>query len=235
MGTNRIDCYLDIASLYSYVCFEDMHPNLGRLRANGIEVEFHPVFLGGLLNLTGNKPPWTSAAKARYLGYDSPRAARRVGITDYAPPEDLLQRAKTQSALRALLFVKARFPRETFLSVLRFLLHRFWTPPHADVVDEASLKALLLQATETPTRGSRLFTEPDVDAIMQGRAEMKGKLIEDTGRLAEDGAFGCPWLVATNSRGEVEPFFGSDRFNHMYIFLGLPFQDVVVLEPGAKL
>ncbi|KAG6025816.1 hypothetical protein E4U41_001443, partial [Claviceps citrina] len=254
-----------------YVCFEDLWGNLDKLAAHGVQVEFHPVFLGGINHLSGknlllsfrplhsvlgNKPPWTLAAKADYLARDAPRAASRVGITALSPPRDLLSRARTQSALRALLFIKANFARETFLSALRFLFRAFWTPPNGDVVDEESLRALLAGATAAAAAAAAaaagggesgddargggdglLFSRAEVDAIMEGRGRMKEALVEETGRAVEAGAFGCPWLVVEDARGRVEPFFGSDRFNHIYRHLGVPFQDVSLLDPapGSKL
>ncbi|KAG5924516.1 hypothetical protein E4U42_004619 [Claviceps africana] len=216
MGRGRIDCYLDIASLFSYVCFEDLWPNLDTLAAHGVQVEFHPVFLGGIMHLTGNKPPWTLAAKSEYLARDAARAASRVGITRFATPPDLMSRARTQSALRALLFIKANFPAETFLSALRFLLHRFWTPPNADVVGEDGLRGLLAEATRR-RGGDRLFGPAEVDGIMDGRAQMKGRLVEETRRAVDAGAFGCPWLLVADSEGRVEPFFGSDRYVCIFV------------------
>ncbi|KAG5924847.1 hypothetical protein E4U53_003376 [Claviceps sorghi] len=231
-GRGRIDCYLDIASLLSYVCFEDLWPKLDTLAAHGVEVEFHPVFLGGIMHLTGNKPPWTLAAKSKYLARDAARAASRVAITRFAMPPDFLSRARTQSALRALLFIKANFPADTFLSALRFLFCRFWTPPNADVVDEDSLRGLLAEATRGEGGGAdRLFSPAEVDGVMDGRAQMKRLLAEETARAVEAGAFGCPWLLVADSEGRVEPFFGSDRFNHVYRHLGLPFQDIALLAP----
>ncbi|KAG5996711.1 hypothetical protein E4U43_002812 [Claviceps pusilla] len=196
------------------------------------------------MHLTGNKPPWTLASKSKYLARDAPRAASRAGITRFAAPPDFLSRARTQSALRALLFIKAHFPRETFLSALRFLFYRFWTPPNADVVAEDSLRGLLAEATrDAAGEGAaaagggggkdRLFSRDEVDGIMDGRAQMKEVLAEETGRAVEAGAFGCPWLLVTDSKGKVEPFFGSDRFNHIYRHLGIPFQDIAILAPAS--
>ncbi|OAA34547.1 Dihydrofolate reductase [Metarhizium rileyi] len=229
----RIDCYLDIASFFSYVCISDLRANLDKLAGHGVQVDFHPVFLGGINNLSGNRPPWTLPAKAKYLAYDTQRAARRVGITNYQTPADLFERARTQSALRALLFIKANYPAK-FLSAMHYLTHRFWTPPNADVVDDSSLRDLLAEATERPDGGARLFDEAEVGRIMDGRAEMKKKLIEDTSRVAESGAFGCPWFSVTNSKGETQPFFGSDRFNHIYMHLDIPFQDIAILPPSPS-
>ncbi|KAG5976930.1 hypothetical protein E4U55_007147 [Claviceps digitariae] len=214
------------------------------------------------MHLTGNKPPWTLAAKSKHLALDAPRAASRVGIT-FATPPDFLSRVRTQSALRALLFIKANYPTDTFLSALRFLLYRFWTPPNADVVEEDSLRGLLTEATrDTAARGGgggdRLFSQDEVEDIMAGRAQMKKLLAEETEGAVKAGAFGCPWWLVADSRGQVEPFFGSDRyvrrkpwkprkrqtnrsdewdfrFNHIYRHLGIPFQDIAVLEPATGL
>lgn len=143
--------------------------------------------------------------------FDGKRAADRVGIT-YQTPDDLFERAKTQSALRALLFIKAEYPKGIFLSALHFLFYKFWTPPNADVVDEDNLKALLLEATEIPGHGAKLFTDDDVQRILKGRSKMKQELVQNTGKVVATGAFGCPWIIATNSKGVSEPFFGSDRY-----------------------
>ncbi|KAG6003310.1 hypothetical protein E4U21_002198 [Claviceps maximensis] len=192
---------------------------------------------------SGNKPPWTLAAKSKYIVRDASRAASRVGITYFATPPDFLSRARTQSALRALLFIKANFSVHTFLAALRFLFVRFWTPPHVDVVEDDSLRELLAEATRDAAAGGRsggggggghrLFSRDEVDSIMDGRARMKRLLAEETQYVVKAGAFGCPWLLVTDSRGKVEPFFGSDRFNHIYEHLGIPFQDIAVLGPAT--
>lgn len=48
------------------------------------------------------------------------------------------------------------------------------------------------------------------------------------------GAFGSPWFWVRNGEGKEEPFFGSDRFHFMWEYLGLPWQDIEILPPGAK-
>ncbi|CAM1505399.1 Fc.00g110360.m01.CDS01 [Cosmosporella sp. VM-42] len=183
---------------------------------------------------TGNKPPWFLPAKAKYLGKDSRRAARRVGLPHIKSPKDLMSMAMTISPLRALHFIKANYPTATFLSAFHYLFDKFWTPPHVNLTQEPNLVEALTQATETPQGGRRLFTEEDVQKIMEGRAEMKDRLKNLTAEAVERGAFGAPWLWVTNDEGKTEAFFGSDRFNHIYKYLGIPFQDVAVLLP-AKL
>ena len=57
------------------------------LAQHGVEVEFHPIFLGGVNVGSGNKPPWTLPAKAKYGAYEMKRAIQHFGTIDLqAPP-----------------------------------------------------------------------------------------------------------------------------------------------------
>lgn len=40
----------------------------------------------------------------------------------------------------------------------------------------------------------------------------KQLLNDNTKEALDRGAFGCPWFFVKNSKGEEEPFFGSDRY-----------------------
>lgn len=127
------------------------------------------------------------------------------------PKGDFMAMSLTTSPLRALHFIKANYPTATFLSAMHFLFDRFWTPPHANVTDDATLAATLAAATETPAGGRRLFSDADVGRIMEARATMKDAVKKETARAVELGAFGAPWLWVTDAQGKGEAFFGSDR------------------------
>ncbi|KAI9905021.1 hypothetical protein N3K66_001550 [Trichothecium roseum] len=233
-GNKKIDCYLDVASFFSYIAFAELLPNLETLAAHGVEVEFHPVLIAGINQLSGNSPPWKLKAKAAYLSKDSKRAQARVGKPHLAFPRDFLSMAMTASPLRALLFVKANFPAPVFLAAMHHLFESFWAPPHANLtVDEVLREALA--GVRLPSGGGPVFGAGEVGAIMDGREAMKGVLRAETERAVELGAFGAPWIWAVNADGKGEAFFGSDRFNHVYKYLGVPFQDVALLPPDAKL
>jgi 2-hydroxychromene-2-carboxylate isomerase len=56
--------------------------------------------------------------------------------------------------------------------------------------------------------------------------EMAGKegkevLAKNTDLAFADGAFGLPWIVATNSKGETEDFWGVDHLGQVVDHLGL--------------
>ncbi|KAL7789883.1 thioredoxin-like protein [Trichoderma ceciliae] len=230
----KIECFMDLTSFYSYIAFTDLAQNRDKLAANGVEIEIHPVLLGGINHLSGNRPPWTNESKGKYLHYDSRRAAHRVGLFNTQTPSDLLAVSLTVSPLRALHYIKANHPRATFLAALEACFIAFWTPPNTSLIPEENLRAVLQGAKEKPGKSDskKLFTEEEVEKIMQGRSGMKDVLLATTKRAVDQGAFGTPWIWVTNAKGEEEPFFGSDRFHHIYKFLDIPFQDIAVLTPS---
>lgn len=61
---------------------------------------------------------------------------------------------------------------------------------------------------------SKRFSPSEVKSILEGAnsAEYKQLLNDKTKEALDHGAFGCPWFWVTNSKGEEEPFFGSDRY-----------------------
>ncbi|KAF4457516.1 hypothetical protein F53441_566 [Fusarium austroafricanum] len=223
----RIDCYLDIGYI-------DLRQNMTKLAAHGVQVNFIPVFLGGIMQTSGNQPPWVLKSKGKYLARDSYRAAERLGVPYQGSPPDLFAIAMTVSPLRALHFIKANYPESTFLAAVRFLFHKIWLPPHVKLAQDANLIAVLKEATDELDGGSgnKLFSDEDVDKIMKGRESMKVRVKELTAEAVKKGAFGAPWLMVTNADGKSEAFFGSDRFNHIYRFLGIPFKDVEILPPS---
>lgn len=183
--------------------------------------------------MTGNRPPWTLAVKARYLAYDTPRAVAAAGITRWASPENLFELAHTTSPMRALHFVKANYPVAVFHAVLHAMLRAFWEPPHVNFTVDANLVAVL--AGVRRDGGARLFDDAEVARIMDGREGMRDALTRETRAALDQGAFGAPWFWVTNSEGVAEPFFGSDRFGPIYKHLGIAYRDVEVLLPGSKL
>ncbi len=160
----------------------------------------------------GNKPPWTLPAKAAYLSYDTPRALRRVGLENCQTPGDLMSFGMTVQPLRAIHYIRAHYPAPVFLATFHFFLVQFWTPPNRKLADADVLREVLGQVTETVGGGRKLFSPAEVDKIMDGRGAFKDSVIKETDEAMAKGAFGAPWIWATNAKGQGEPFFGSDRY-----------------------
>lgn len=115
----------------------------------------------------------------------------------------------TVSPLRALHYIKANYPRATFLAAMEFMFHKLWTPPNVNLTQDDKLTTVLAEATGE--NGIKLFSNDDVAAIMKGREQMKDALKAETQKAVDLGAFGAPWIWATNARGKSQAFFGSDR------------------------
>ncbi|KXX82568.1 Glutathione S-transferase kappa 1 [Madurella mycetomatis] len=242
----RIDCYFDIASLYSYLAFLELQKNRELLASHNVEVEFHPVLLGAINAGSGNRPPWTLPAKATYGVFDARRAIARFPGLQVQFPADLMKMGMTVLPLRCLHYIKRTRPPHVFLSALHYLFHLFWSPPNTDLTKPESVAQAL---GEVPNEfigvlggeaggvagQEKLFTAEEVQEIMRaaGTDEIKELLKITTQRALDQGAFGNPWLWVTNRKGKGEPFFGSDRFHFVYRFLGLPYRDVTLL-PSAE-
>ncbi|KAF4121198.1 DSBA-like thioredoxin domain [Geosmithia morbida] len=206
----RIECNIDVASLYSYIAYVDLMGNLDKLRSHGVEVEFHPILIAGINKLSGNKPPWLLPAKAKYIDSDVRRAASRLGMPAPVTPDSFLEtRSFTASPQRAMLYVKANYPARTFHAVLARLFSAMWIPPHVNVCSDEGLARVLAEAVASD--GEPVFTDHDVRAVLDGRAGLKDSLASQTNKAVDQGAFGAPWFWVTNAKGETDGFFGSDR------------------------
>jgi glutathione S-transferase kappa 1 len=65
--------------------------------------------------------------------------------------------------------------------------------------------------------------------------ENKRRVVELT---MSAGAFGAPWIVAVNGRGESKSWFGNDRWDQVFEHLGVPYTPVRIVpldEWKAKL
>ncbi|OTB06047.1 hypothetical protein M426DRAFT_319414 [Hypoxylon sp. CI-4A] len=239
----RIELYIDISSFYSYIALTQVLKTHELLKKHNVEIEINPVLLGAINAGSGNKPPWVLPAKATHGTFDSQRTQRDAGLSRVAiaAPGDLFEAGKTQLALRALHFVKARFPWPVYASAWRYFFHCFWTlhePPTTPVALRAALEGVVAGFDPTSSSSTeKAFSEDEIARILQAAEsqEYKDVLRQTTETALRRGAFGAPWLWVTNAEtGKSEPFFGSDRWHHVYAFLGLPYQSVELLPPGSE-
>ncbi|KAF2867942.1 glutathione S-transferase kappa 1 [Massariosphaeria phaeospora] len=210
----RITCYLDCVSPYSFFALLYLDKHKEALKSHAVHVDIVPVFLGGINVGSGNKPPWTLPAKARYSEFDSARAKKYFGVPDVkTPPFFPILSLLPQ---RAMVFIKATHPH-LFTQVFLDVFSAMWK--QGIDVSKPDLLASVLSQT---------FDQREVVEIVEqaNSPEYKQVLNGNTKEALERGAFGCPWYWVRNSKGEEEPFFGSDRFHYMWEYLGLPWKDL---------
>ncbi|KAF1841588.1 glutathione S-transferase kappa 1 [Cucurbitaria berberidis CBS 394.84] len=220
--SGKITCYLDCVSPYSYFALLYLEKHREVLSSHNVEIEIVPVFLGGINVGSGNKPPWTLPAKAAYSKFDSARAKRYFGVPNIQTPSffpilSLLPQ-------RALCYLKEVHPK-TFISIFLCLFQEMWEG--GKDVSNPEVLAEVLQGR---------LKEDEVKAVMENAnsAPYKQRLNDNTKEALDRGAFGCPWYFVRNSKGDEEPFFGSDRFHYMWEYLGLPWKDIELQVPGSS-
>lgn len=73
-----------------------------------------------------------------------------------------------------------------------------------------------------------VFPREEIESIMKESLspENKKKVVDAT---KESGAFGAPWIVAVNNNGEKRSFFGNDRWDQVFHFMGVPYQPVTII------
>ncbi|KAI0539451.1 thioredoxin-like protein [Xylaria digitata] len=239
----HIDCYTDLNSIYGYFGFVHLLEHVQVLRAHGVDVDFHPVYLPELQRRSGNRVIWTVKARQDWLeNYELPRSKRDFGVAEASPPNgdlnNLFKVGQTQLPLRALLAIKNIYSVDVYNAAWLWLYRCFWTPPQQPIKEEASLREALIAmpsdlSSDSKSKESRQFSTGDVEKIMTLTKEeqTKDELRKNTDEALRQGGFGAPWMMVRNSSGAVEPFFGSDRFAQVYEFLSLPYSPLKLLPP----
>ncbi|KAJ4374269.1 hypothetical protein N0V83_003010 [Neocucurbitaria cava] len=169
---------------------------------------------------SSNKPPWTLPAKAAYSKYDSARAKRYFGVPNIqTPPFFPILSLPPQ---RALCYIKEAHPT-AFVLIFLAIFREMWEK--GKDVSKADILADVLR---------QQLKEDEVKVVLEkaNSAPIKQRLNDNTKEALDRGAFGCPWYFVRNSKGEEEPFFGSDRFHYMWEYLGLPWKDIELQTAG---
>jgi len=225
----RIECYVDIASFFSYIAVLQLVETGNVLKQHGVQVDIYPVLIAAINAGSGNKPPWTLPAKAAYLSRDTYHAKVLVGLdpaTTQTPP-DLFSAARTQSANRALTYISRHFPTRVYHEALLGLFAKFWTVTPGTTSSEqdqaardlttpekvgAALADLFPSSSSTSNsknnnnnKGSaeKLFTTEQITQIVKAAEapEYKTQLKARTEEVLKRGAFGAPWFWITPAPG----------------------------------
>jgi hypothetical protein len=160
--------------------------------------------------------------------------------------------------MRALTYIKSAFPVIVYETAFAYLFHAFWTlhkiPNSEDILAEvlseipsdfylecfnapSSSSSAHSSTSPSPSSSKNLFNPNQVIQILDAisTTDVKKALKTRVDEALKRGAFGAPWIWATDAKGRGEPFFGSDRWHCVYEFLGLPYQKMgLLLSPKQK-
>lgn len=162
----------------------------------GADMVYRPMFLGGVMQATGNAPPGMVAAKGKYMGQDIPRCAARYGLTFRFNPAFPL---KTLGLLRATIGLEDE--PETQLAFMDACWSRIWgADGPVNLGERGEIEAMCTAIGLDPARILAMGTDE----------ALKAKLAANTEEAVSRGAFGAPTFFVGD-----EMFFGHDRLDYV--------------------
>lgn len=186
----KLEFFYDYVSVYSYLA----NSQLDRFN----EVEFRPIFLGAVMQATGNRPPGTVEAKGNYLSADVDRWVERYAV-GYR-----MNSVFPQNTLKALRLAIAAQKQDCFAAIHQPLFEAMWIQDKN--LDDIDVLRSIVSDAGLPAY--ELLAEISSQSI-------KDALKANTEEAVSRGAFGAPTFFIGN-----EMYFGNDRFEFIDEALG---------------
>jgi 2-hydroxychromene-2-carboxylate isomerase len=184
----RLEYFFDYVSPFSYLADSQV---AGVVERTGAELVYRPFLLGGVMQASGNSPPFTVPAKGRYVAEDTQRWAKRYGVPMEPNPHFPI---KTVLPMRAALVL---LEDGGFDAYHQAVFRSMWTEG-GNVGDKEVLTVLI---EKLGLDAARLLERTQDPAI-------KDALRVNTEEAVERGAFGAPTFFVGD-----QLFFGNDRLD----------------------
>ncbi|KAB8294123.1 hypothetical protein EYC80_009571 [Monilinia laxa] len=208
----KITLFVDTVSPFAYEAYWIFRndPTFSRC-----DIEYVPVFLGGIIKDVGGIPPINIKNKDKWINQERIRWASLFNIpilctTPVGFPHSTL---KIQRALCVLpfLFPERKVEQEVLCKLLNEFYQLYWVEGK-DITATGVLEEVL-----------RDVIGEEKSRIVLKEIPGKGKEVigKNNWRAIEEGAFGLPWMVCTNTSGKTEGFWGVDHLGQVVNFLGL--------------
>jgi 2-hydroxychromene-2-carboxylate isomerase len=184
----QLEFFYDFTSPTAYLAWARL-PQI--LQRTGAKVIYRPMFLGGVMQTTGNRPPGTVEAKARWMQADLQRWAKRYDTPFVRNPHFPMRTLMAQRAAHGWL------GRPDFEKYLATIFTAAWQGG-TNIADKAVLAEVLASAGFSP---EAFFAEAENPAN-------KEKLKATTDEAVARGVFGAPTFFVGD-----EMHFGQDRLD----------------------
>lgn len=190
--SKTFEFFYDFTSPTAYLAFARLPQLLAR---TGARVIYRPMFLGGVMQATGNRPPGTLPQKGRWMAEDLQRWARKYDIPYQFNPHFPMMTLMVQRAAQEWL------TRADFDAYLGAIFTAAWRD-QKNIADTSVLAEVLAAAG---------FSNDDFRAAAENPAN-KEKLKAVTDEAVARGVFGAPTFFVATPEGE-EMHFGQDRLD----------------------
>ncbi|KAF2255428.1 thioredoxin-like protein [Trematosphaeria pertusa] len=208
MTKPKVTLFVDIVSPFAYLGFYALQ-NFSVFKQ--CEITYIPVFLGGLMKACGNTPPLAIKNKDKWINTERLRWAKyfNIPVSKDAPPGFPINTISIQRALTAI----SRSHPQCLPSAISLFYQNFWVH-YAEPTKPENLLAIVRTVVGSDEEAKKVVEASKSD-------EVKKALTGNTDRAFEEGAFGLPWFVATNAKGETEGYWGIDHMGQIVDHLGL--------------
>jgi 2-hydroxychromene-2-carboxylate isomerase len=190
MASPKLTIYIDVASAFAYLTYKllKLHP----LPPN-VTVTFVPVFLGGIMRLTANRPPSSVPLKGAYAKHDLHRQAREycLPIAPDAPSRAAGFPPNTLIAMRTVCAAQKICPNshtatDSWMVLLDALLSEYWVNGRSvDGFERVTAIAEAVLGIETARQVMDAAQTDEIKAVLAANVE------EAVGK----GCFGLPYFV----------------------------------------
>jgi 2-hydroxychromene-2-carboxylate isomerase len=186
--SKTVEFFYDFTSPTAYLAWTQLPKIVARTNA---KLAYRPMFLGGVMQATENRPPGTVAAKGRWMAADLGRFAKRYGVTYKMNPHFPMLTLMVQRAAYNWL------DTPDFERYLAAIFKAAWQD-QKNIADKTALAEIVSAAGFSPEQFFAAAENPD----------NKAKLKATTDEAVARGAFGAPTFFV----GE-EMHFGQDRLD----------------------
>lgn len=184
----QLEFFYDFTSPTAYLAWARLPAIIQR---TGAKLVYRPMFLGGVMQTTGNRPPGTVAAKARWMAADLQRWAKKYNTPYSLNPHFPMMTLMVQRAAQEWV------TRPDFEKYLAAIFNAAWRDSK-NIADKAVLAEILTTAG---------FSPEEFFAAAENPAN-KEKLKATTDEAVERGVFGAPTFFVGD-----EMHFGQDRLD----------------------
>jgi len=184
-----VEFYFDFGSPYSYLAYKALP---GIAAAQGAQILWRPMLLGGVFKATGNHSPAEIPPKSQWMNQDMQRWAARYGAAFKRNPHFPIN---TLTLMRGAAGMQMRGP--DFDRYVAAVFHAMWAEPR-NLGDPKELAAVLRQAG----------FDAEAFLALVNDAAVKEQLKKNTEEAVARGVFGAPTFFVG-----AEMFWGQDRLD----------------------
>jgi 2-hydroxychromene-2-carboxylate isomerase len=184
----QVEFFYDFTSPTAYLAWARLPAIIQR---TGAELVYRPMFLGGVMQATENRPPGTVPAKGKWMSADLKRWAKRFNTPFVHNPHFPMLTLMVQRAASEWV------ARPDFEKYLATIFHAAWRD-QKNIADKAALTEILTAAGFDP---AAFFAAAENPAN-------KEKLKATTDEAVARGVFGAPTFFVGD-----EMHFGQDRLD----------------------